>query len=497
MAVLFCSTIIYGQVGMNTASPKSTLDINAKNATGTSTNADGILIPRVDRQRALIMSSVEPSTLIYINDISTGTTTGQASNIDAIGFYYFEGSLAKWVKLSTSGIVADSTPDAFVDDSANTMVKLGTNSSGGSRVVGSDFVIKDSGNVGVGTNSPTEKLHVNGRVKIVDGSQGASKVLTSDANGVSTWASLPNTTANNGLTKIGNNLQLGGTLAKATDIATAGFNTTFSGTGNLGIGTSSPVSGSKVNIQGGPLNIGNITQYAGGLQVKNLDGSKPILLAYDTSNSEKFRIGAGGNVGIGTTAPTERLDVEGNARIRSIPTTSLGSRGIVVADSNGNLSKVSRDNFEARGILVGQNKTSGSQNVTLNNERQICNYSVTIPAGQKRLFFLSINAKSASPFSNPGFDGGWGTYRLYMNNTLIEASTSKFFGVQTTGSAANITDINSPASFSSFQVVDNSSGNSAITRNFRLTYTNQFTATNVANKSHKAFADLVTLVFQQ
>ncbi len=43
------------------------------------------------------------------------------------------------------------------------------------------------GNVGIGTTSPDTKLHIIGGVKIVDGGQGANKVLTSDANGVGSW----------------------------------------------------------------------------------------------------------------------------------------------------------------------------------------------------------------------------------------------------------------------------------------------------------------------
>jgi len=46
-----------------------------------------------------------------------------------------------------------------------------------------------SGNVGIGTSSPEAKLHVVGDVKIVDGTQAAGKVLTSDANGLASWHS--------------------------------------------------------------------------------------------------------------------------------------------------------------------------------------------------------------------------------------------------------------------------------------------------------------------
>jgi hypothetical protein len=41
--------------------------------------------------------------------------------------------------------------------------------------------------VGIGTPTPSAKLDVIGAVKITDGTQGASKVLTSDANGLASW----------------------------------------------------------------------------------------------------------------------------------------------------------------------------------------------------------------------------------------------------------------------------------------------------------------------
>jgi hypothetical protein len=41
IAILF-STIAYAQLGINTTTPKSTLDITAKNATGSSTATDGL-----------------------------------------------------------------------------------------------------------------------------------------------------------------------------------------------------------------------------------------------------------------------------------------------------------------------------------------------------------------------------------------------------------------------------------------------------------------------
>lgn len=44
-----------------------------------------------------------------------------------------------------------------------------------------------TGNVAIGTATADAKLHVAGSVKVVDGTEGAGKVLTSDANGLASW----------------------------------------------------------------------------------------------------------------------------------------------------------------------------------------------------------------------------------------------------------------------------------------------------------------------
>lgn len=61
-----------------------------------------------------------------------------------------------------------------------------------------DVIIDSRGNVGIGTVNPTQKLEIQTGgtaanpvtgFKLVDGSQGADKVLTSDANGIAIWKS--------------------------------------------------------------------------------------------------------------------------------------------------------------------------------------------------------------------------------------------------------------------------------------------------------------------
>lgn len=52
----------------------------------------------------------------------------------------------------------------------------------------SNALYNNGSQIGVGTTTPAAKLDIAGNIKIADGSQGAGKVLTSDATGLATWA---------------------------------------------------------------------------------------------------------------------------------------------------------------------------------------------------------------------------------------------------------------------------------------------------------------------
>ncbi len=61
---------------------------------------------------------------------------------------------------------ADTTDDAWANDSANNRIELGTQSDGTTaRPTGTEFVALDNGNVGIGTPSPTETLELAGSLK--------------------------------------------------------------------------------------------------------------------------------------------------------------------------------------------------------------------------------------------------------------------------------------------------------------------------------------------
>ncbi|WP_054510474.1 hypothetical protein [Chryseobacterium sp. ERMR1:04] len=169
LLAMLSSGFAYSQVGVNTPDPKATFDIIAKNSTGTTTSAEGILIPRVDRQRAQSMTNVETSTLIYVNTSSTGDQTGTAINIDAPGYYYYDGSV--WIKLNAAGASQDTniynqdgalSENRTVSQADKTLAFTGTIANLFS-VDGSTFSV-DAANhrVGIGTTTPTNKLVIKG-----------------------------------------------------------------------------------------------------------------------------------------------------------------------------------------------------------------------------------------------------------------------------------------------------------------------------------------------
>lgn len=74
---------------------------------------------------------------------------------------------------------------AFFIDVFESRYRVMTGSNAGSSAT--RMSITNTGNVGIGGMVPTERLHVDGKIRIVDGTQSNNYFLASDANGVGTW----------------------------------------------------------------------------------------------------------------------------------------------------------------------------------------------------------------------------------------------------------------------------------------------------------------------
>ncbi len=207
------------------------------------------------------------------------------------------------------------------------------------------MVINNTGNVGIGTNSPSHKLHISG-----DGSK--LEIENSNSLGGRT-AGLKLT--NNGATDVNFHLYNSNRTNSQIDqfsfgnsflihsAATNGFNLSSTGgpirfmtsasgatsvaggvdvNGNFGIGTTSP--SEKLEIRGGNLNLKANTADPGDIIFTESDGNQKARIWTDTGAGNEYMfmssgdtlpditIGPAGNVGIGTNSPVEKLQVNGN-----------------------------------------------------------------------------------------------------------------------------------------------------------------------------------------
>ena len=210
-------------------------------------------------------------------------------------------------------------------------------------------------------------------------------------------------TASNGLTKVGRDIQLGGTLTQATNIAQAGNNLNITGNGSLGVGTNAPVSTARADIEArageDPLRLGGLRTGASTDSIMTLNASTGILrkrtladvlqdqdeyvwkldgnlttaikslgtksnfaLPIITNNVERMRISATGEVGIGTTSPTNKLTVEAASdplKLVGLQTAAMTDSLLTINATTGVVRKITIDSVASRGIVAenGVNKT--------------------------------------------------------------------------------------------------------------------------------------------
>ncbi|CAA7197051.1 hypothetical protein [Chryseobacterium potabilaquae] len=106
---MFCIVFssVYSQVGVNTQTPKSTLDVTAK---GSAQDYDGLQAPRLTRtdltnKGDTLYGEDQKGVLIYITDIAGGNALGPRINVDTVGYYYFDGSMWKKLAANSTGAV--------------------------------------------------------------------------------------------------------------------------------------------------------------------------------------------------------------------------------------------------------------------------------------------------------------------------------------------------------------------------------------------------------
>jgi hypothetical protein len=201
-----------------------------------------------------------------------------------------------------AGVTTGTVPDARL--SANVALRNSTNTFSGNQVI--------NGNVGIGTAAPGRPLQVGDAS--VSGSEGMIRLASrSNAGGA-------NRTWDIGVPQTGQDVSSNGYSFVINDTTTAATDFMVQyGTGNVGLGTSTPgfpltmpnTLGDKISLYGQSGSSLGFGIQSGVLQIHTDTSGNDIVLGYGSSASmtERMRVKGSGNVGIGTSTPAAKLHV--------------------------------------------------------------------------------------------------------------------------------------------------------------------------------------------
>ncbi|MDN4013171.1 hypothetical protein QX233_11915 [Chryseobacterium gambrini] len=118
-ALLLVGSFSYAQIGINNENPSATLDITGNPADPA--KFDGIIAPRITgtQLRAKNYTGSQNGAVVFVTQEDT-SPAGQTVDVTASGYYYFDGSSGKWIKLlsaaATQKIKSMSSGTVAADD---------------------------------------------------------------------------------------------------------------------------------------------------------------------------------------------------------------------------------------------------------------------------------------------------------------------------------------------------------------------------------------------
>ena len=258
----------------------------------------------------------------------------------------------------------------------------------GALTVGGTQIVKDaSGNVGLGVTpsawgSGWTALQLPGGSLMSQSATGFTNLLSNAFyNGTNyiyvTAAPATSYRQNNGSHVW--NIAATGTVGNAISFTQA---MTLDASGNLGVGTSSPAG--KLHVASGRIFLDadfSVSWQSGGVNRSRIvgDNVNSIIFENGSGNTERMRITDTGNVGIGNSAPTDKLSVNGTTYLQGITTHAAN-----VALAN---------NYLIAPVLKAYSEDKTTNATTTG--------SVTLDLSTTNVFDLTLTGNTTLTFSNP------------------------------------------------------------------------------------------------
>ena len=457
--------------GSNVCSQSSSYALGASNnvsansglALGTGNNVSGTFAAAIG---SFNTPNGENSTTIGYN----ASTVGNFNNVTALS--YGETVMGQY---NTSY-----TPTSYGGwSSGDRLFSVGNGTGAGS--LSDALVILKSGRVGIGTSSPSALLEVNGSFQLQNGSQGAGKVLTSDAYGTATWQT-PSSSGYTGPTGATGSQGIQGITGPTGAQGITGPTGTQGATGAQGIqgitgptgaqgitgpaGAQGPTGAGVQGVTGatGPTGVGGLGNGSSAGNTTYWNGTQWVLNSSNIYND-------GGNVAIGGgTSPIANLEVDGQNGLLvtgtyggsgSIPATGAGTRMMwypnKAAFRAGYVSGTQWDdaNIGSYSVAMGINNIAsgsggsaavGNSNTAAGNNSFAAGYQNAV-SGANAFSFGNNNASVGTSCAAIGsYDSAIGNYSFVLGSYSKVSGSSGFaagdFNVVSGNSAAALGDGN-------------------------------------------------------
>ena len=457
LGTLIISGVAFSQVGIDTDTPKATLDIKASPTS--TTKIDGLIAPRLKgselKTNDTKYASDQDGAIVYVTEaLASANTSPKTANVTSIGYYYFDKTLdsgsGQWVK------VANPVAAAVYQEPWNvwgTTTPATTNTQKiyqkASVSIGDNTSIGDNYNFAVGdknTATGNQSMAIGSETKAT-GNRSFAGGVKSEANATQSFSfgdtNIIGLGANQSVA-FGQSNTITGGGGKYQNVTLGRYNT-IDGVVNFAFGTSNTISHTAIDVMteyGGSLAVGlSNTIYSNNASValgrgNTIPATAVRAAAIGESNTASARASIA--LGYNNTSSGYASTAVGFQNISSSQASFAGGYQSDATNDNafayGNDAQASGTNSIALGLAT---KARGNESVAIGNLAETASTATTaIALG----YNVKANGASSVAFGNGSVASGESSFAMGINSTTASGGGS-FAG----GNGANAQGNNSIA----------------------------------------------------